>query len=101
VQNDRVQQVIEQLTGGIQQSKCNIEMMQGAGIDKSASCDHGSYQCFGNDLGICNFGTWSIITAPEGTACVPFDYEFIPDADWNTVFALVAPQCFDDVPDLQ
>lgn len=94
VQNDRLEQVIAQLTGGVQ-SKCDMHALKGATIDASAPCsEHGKYQCLGRDLGICNFGKWAVTKAHEGTACVPFDYEFIPDRDWDTVFRLVAPQCF-------
>jgi len=58
-------------------------------VDSSSAppdvCSLGEYACEGTDLAQCNYGQWVVWGCPTGTRCVEYDWECVPEADYDRV----------------
>lgn len=51
-------------------------------------CEHGSRRCTDNSTDFCNWGTWYAAPCPEGTICLPNDWECVTQADYERLYPI-------------
>lgn len=62
-----------------------------APVAPAGSCTNGEFQCYGDHVIQCNLGSWIIWPCASGTACVPNDFECVPQENWSAVYSQVNP----------
>lgn len=56
------------------------------------NCVTGQFECADGGVNQCNHGVWiQIAKCPDGSTCVPNDYECVPDSDYERVNQQVNP----------
>lgn len=55
-------------------------------------CTNGDFQCAAGGIQQCNLGNWiTLAICPDGTTCMPNDFECVPNEQFSAVFSATNP----------